>query len=141
MPVEMIPPTGGVPIYIGDEGIWAGTWSYSGVRPGQGPSFIPTTVGKTKMADPSETSAKITIDVPNNAKLYIDGQLMNGTSNERYFYTPPLEKGQSYYYDVRIEMVKDGKIVADTKKVIVQAGAMVKETFKQGENAPALASK
>jgi len=80
------------------------------------------------------------IEVPANANLYIDGQLIGGTGTERHFYTPALEKGQSYYYDVRIETVKDGRMVATDKKVIVQAGELVKESFKQMREPSSLAS-
>jgi uncharacterized protein (TIGR03000 family) len=87
-----------------------------------------------------ETSAQIIVQVPADAKLYIDGKLMDGTTTERSFYTPPLAQGQSYFYDVRLETVKDGKTVVQDKKVIVQAGALVKESFKRSGELTSLAS-
>jgi len=134
-------PAASFPAYAGNEGIWAGTWSYSGTYPGQGPSYIPGATEKPKMKEASDSSARISIEVPEDAKLFIDGKLMSGTSTVRNYYTPALQPGQSYFYDVRIEMLKDGKTVAKEKKVIVQAGAIVKETFHQMKDSPAVASK
>jgi len=133
---------GASPIYIGSEGIWAGTWSYSGIAPGAPPSFIPGSVGKAKSPEPKEeeTSARIIVHIPKNAKLFIDGQIQSGDSTERHFYTPPLPRVGSFYYDVRIETVKDGKTIIDEKKVIVQAGALVHQTFNLAGTATSLAS-
>lgn len=132
---------GASPIYIGSEGIWAGTWSYSGIAPGAPPSFIPGSVGKKNMPEPKEeTSARIIVHVPANAKVFIDGQLQSGDSSERHFYTPPLPTSGSFYYDLRIETVKDGKTVVDEKKVIVQAGALVHQEFNPLGRSTSLAS-
>ena len=66
---------------------------------------------------------------PAEAKLYIDDQLMKTSSERRTFQTPTLEKGQAYYYEVRAELVRDGRTVTETKRVIVKAGEEVRATF------------
>jgi uncharacterized protein (TIGR03000 family) len=70
------------------------------------------------------------IEVPENAKLFIDDQLMKSTTTERFFYTPALENGQKYFYDVRVEVMKDGQKVTESKRVIVQAGDVRRESFR-----------
>ena len=51
------------------------------------------------------------------------------TSRRRTFHTPDLEKDQAYYYEVRAEVVRDGKTVGETRKVIVKAGQVIKADF------------
>ena len=52
-------------------------------------------------------------------------------SPRRAFHTPELEKGQDYYYVLRAEVVRDGKPVSETRRVIVRAGETVQETFRE----------
>jgi uncharacterized protein (TIGR03000 family) len=73
--------------------------------------------------------AKLLIEVPEDAKLYIDDQLMKTTSAKRNFSTPALEPGQTYYYIVRAEVVRDGKSIEKTQRVIVRAGDQVRANF------------
>ena len=66
-----------------------------------------------KAASSGGDKAKLIIDVPQDARLYIDGQLVKTTSSKPVFTTPILANGQSYYYDVRAEIVRDGKIYSE----------------------------
>ena len=43
--------------------------------------------------------------------------------------TPPLPVGQKFYYEVRAELVVDGKTVTEEKKVVVEAGANLTAAF------------
>jgi uncharacterized protein (TIGR03000 family) len=83
----------------------------------------------------NEGAARLIIEVPDGGKLYIDGQAMKATTTERLFYTPNLEAGQKYYYDVRVELMKDGQKVTESKRVIVQAGDVLRESFRNMDNA------
>src|SRR5262249_20676646 len=88
-------------------------------------------------------SARLIIDVPTDAKLYIDDQPMKTQSARRTFSTPALQPGQTYYYEVRAEVVRDGKTQAETKRVIVRSGEVVRAAFRElgtGEPAKAVAS-
>jgi uncharacterized protein (TIGR03000 family) len=85
--------------------------------------------GNTKVDPADKNKAKVVVELPTDAKLYIDDQLTNSTSDRRVFSTPVLEKGQTYYYDVRAEMVRNGRTVTETKRVIVKAGAEASTTF------------
>ena len=76
-----------------------------------------------------EEGANIKFQLPANAKLYVDGRLTSGEGTERAFFTPPLPVGQKFFYDVKAEVVVEGKTITEEKRVIVQAGAELKETF------------
>jgi uncharacterized protein (TIGR03000 family) len=67
--------------------------------------------------------------LPADAKLYVDDHLMKSTSSRRNFHTPELEPGPRYFYDVRIEMVRDGKTVTETRRVVLKAGQEVAVSF------------
>jgi uncharacterized protein (TIGR03000 family) len=74
--------------------------------------------------------AKLIVELPPDAKLYIGGLLMSKTSDVRSFNTPVLKRGQSFYYMVRAEVIRDGKPVTQTRRVIVRAGQTVRANFK-----------
>jgi uncharacterized protein (TIGR03000 family) len=78
----------------------------------------------------SSTKAKVVVELPENAKLYIDDILMKTGSGVRSFNTPELEPGQAYYYMVRVETVRDGKPVSETRRVIVRSGQVARADFK-----------
>ena len=67
--------------------------------------------------------------LPAGARLYVDGRLTGGDAAERTFYTPPLAPRQKYFYDVRAEVTVGGAVVTEEKRVIVEAGAQIVETF------------
>lgn len=74
--------------------------------------------------------AKVIIDLPAQAKLYIDGRLMKTASAHRVFSTPTLQPGQLYYYDLRAEVARDGKVLSQDQRIIVSAGQQVQAAFK-----------
>jgi uncharacterized protein (TIGR03000 family) len=75
--------------------------------------------------------AVLKFKLPADAKLYVDGRLTMIGGAERAFSTPMLAEGQQYYYDVKAEIVVDGKPVIEEKRVLVEAGAKVTETFSK----------
>jgi uncharacterized protein (TIGR03000 family) len=77
--------------------------------------------------------AKLVVELPANAKLFIDDKPMKVTSGLRSFNTPELEPGQAYYYMVRVETIRDGKPVSQTRRVIVRAGQIARADFKDME--------
>jgi uncharacterized protein (TIGR03000 family) len=85
----------------------------------------------TKPPEAYLNRARVIVDVPSDAKLFIDDQPMKTTSSHRVFSTPALEPGQAYYYIVRVEVMRDGKPVADSKRVIVRAGEEARADFTQ----------
>ena len=64
-----------------------------------------------------------------DGKIYVDGNLVKSEAARQTFATPVLDPAQAYYYTVRVETVKDGKPVDESRRVIVRAGEIVQETF------------
>ena len=75
------------------------------------------------------TNARLIVAVPADANLYIDDHKMKTQSERRTFQTPELEPGQTYYYEVRVEVERDGKTVGTTKRVLLKAGQEVRADF------------
>ncbi len=85
-----------------------------------------------KKGEPEATApanARLIVEVPADARLYIDDHKMKTQSERRTFQTPALEQGQTYYYDVRVEMERDGKTLSTTKRVLLKAGQEVRADF------------
>jgi uncharacterized protein (TIGR03000 family) len=70
------------------------------------------------------------VELPADAKLYVDDHPMKTTSERRVFSTPSLEPGQTYYYILRAEVIRDGKTATDTKRVLVHAGDVIEASFR-----------
>ena len=81
------------------------------------------------MSDPKKLGASIKFQLPADAKLYVDGKLTLLTGTERAFTTPALAAGEKFFYDVKAELVVDGRPVAEQKRVVVEAGADLTESF------------
>jgi uncharacterized protein (TIGR03000 family) len=72
----------------------------------------------------------VIVALPADAKMFVDDQLMKTTSELRSFTTPArLVPGQRYFYEVRAEVLIDGKIETETQQVIVQGGVTSQLTF------------
>jgi uncharacterized protein (TIGR03000 family) len=66
--------------------------------------------------------ALIVVQVPEGARLYVDDYLTKQEAAKRWFTTPPLAYGREYKYQFKVEVVRDGKPVTETRQVSVQAG-------------------
>jgi uncharacterized protein (TIGR03000 family) len=86
---------------------------------------------ETRLWNPNK--AKLVVELPANAKLFIDDMPMKAEAGVRSFNTPALQPGQAYYYMVRVETMKDGKPVSETRRVIVRAGQIARADFKDLE--------
>lgn len=80
-----------------------------------------------KAADPKKDggsgAANLKFRLPAGAALYVDGRPTPGEGAERAFFTPALEAGQKYFYDVKAEFAVGGRTVTEDRRVVVQAGA------------------
>jgi uncharacterized protein (TIGR03000 family) len=103
-----------------------------------GPGYVVPPTGGTPVVPPKEEkkkettstqSARLIVEVPADAKFYVDDQLMKTMSERRAFVTPKLEAGQIYYYMLRAEVIRDGKVQKETKRVLVRAGEVVRANF------------
>jgi uncharacterized protein (TIGR03000 family) len=80
--------------------------------------------------------ARLTVEVPAGAKLYVDGQPVKATSARRDFVTPPLQRGRAYYYELRAEVVRDGQTVGVNRRVIIRAGEEARAAFPELQGTP-----
>jgi uncharacterized protein (TIGR03000 family) len=78
-----------------------------------------------------QAPAKLIVELPADARLFVDGQLVSSpTTARREFNVPPLEKGQSYFYELKVEAERDGQTVRESRRVILAAGERVTANFK-----------
>jgi uncharacterized protein (TIGR03000 family) len=126
--------------YGGCGGCWGGFGTYTYTAPAGSYStpvittptetLPPATPKKEEMKkDETKKGAKVIIDVPATAKLYVDDQLTIGTGTRRVFSTPALVPGQAYYYQLRVEYEQDGKTVTETRRLIVRNGETAQTAF------------
>lgn len=73
--------------------------------------------------------AKVLVSLPVDAKLFIDGHVTTSTTNSRTFVSPALEAGKDYVYTLKVEMVRNGLPVEESKTVTVRAGETTEVSF------------
>ncbi len=86
-------------------------------------------------------SARITVRLPQDARLYVDGVACPLTSSTRSFNTPTLEPGREFYYTLRAEVVRDGQARTQSQRVVVSAGRQVTVEFRDFTPAQAVTSR
>jgi uncharacterized protein (TIGR03000 family) len=87
-------------------------------------------LGETRTSN----QATFVVTLPANARLVADGTVIPGTGPVRVFVTPPLDPAREYFYDLAIEVDRDGKVLRDQQTVKFQAGKTANVTF--GEPKP-----
>jgi uncharacterized protein (TIGR03000 family) len=93
-----------------------------GIEPSPATPAVPAIPAPTTNVTP-ENSGILTVFVPYDAKVTINGMATKSTGSRRQFVSYDLKEGFSYKYEVKAEVVRDGKIVEDTKSVVLTAGA------------------
>ena len=81
-------------------------------------------------AQPVDSKARVTVRLPEDARLFVDDVLCPLTSGERTFTTPPLEAGRAYYYTLKAEVVRDGRTQRTSRRIDVEAGKELTVEFK-----------
>ena len=115
----------------GCSGCW-GTTPY--FRMYDGPTMPPADPKKTGgsgQLTPGTDRARLVIEVPADAKLYIDDQLMKTESAKRVFSTPALDPKATYYYILRVEVAREGVTHSESRRILIRAGDEVKEAFTE----------
>ncbi len=82
--------------------------------------------------------ARVVVELPADARLYVDEQLVATTAGRQVLRTPPLQPGQTYFYDMRLEVVRDGKTSTETRQLTLRPGDEVAASFT--EPGPVLAA-
>jgi uncharacterized protein (TIGR03000 family) len=82
------------------------------------------------------TSAKVTVSLPTDARLWIENIECPLTSSVRSFNTPALDANQRYFYNVTMQVVRNGQTLRESQRVLVVPGQEVNVEFN-GQNAVA----
>jgi uncharacterized protein (TIGR03000 family) len=139
-------------------GCWGGysRWSYCAMPPPNMPvpssygmmmggTGVPRTgagseeLGKPKTNKNSDketmvpTRAQIRIQLPANSTLFIDDSPVKTAAGVQTFDTPALEPDKDYFYILRIESMRDGQPLSQTRRIIVRAGQVARADFKDLE--------
>ena len=73
--------------------------------------------------------AKLIVNLPADAKLYVDGKQTKSTTGQRVFVTPNLPAGRDFSYELKVEIEQDGEPVTWTKTATVRAGETTRITL------------
>jgi uncharacterized protein (TIGR03000 family) len=74
------------------------------------------------VADVGGDRARIVFKLPEGAKLYVEGFLIDNAAEQKVFRTPVLEAGKPYVYTMRVEVERDGEKLVGESLVNVKAG-------------------
>jgi len=107
------PPAGGVP-----------------AAPAPGVAPMPGTTTSTGRAD-----GLLSVNVPDDAKIFVNGQATTSVGEVRQYVSRDLAAGFNYSYEVRAEVVRDGRTVEQVKKIDVRAGETANVAFDFGNAA------
>jgi uncharacterized protein (TIGR03000 family) len=76
-----------------------------------------------------QDSARITLFVPEDARVFINNEPTPNTSGVRSFYTPSLRSGVRNFYVVRMEVERNGQTFTENRRVDVAPGQNVNVNF------------
>ena len=101
------------------------------VPPALAPPIPPLEVTPAPMIKKTEeqTRAKVRIEMPADAKLFVDGMLMQTTSAVRLFQTPLLNPNQTYYYELKVELTRNNQTYTDVQQIVVRPGEQASASF------------
>jgi uncharacterized protein (TIGR03000 family) len=89
--------------------------------------------GGSNMGRSNNNAVSLRVIVPDaNAKVWVEGQETRQRGTDRLFLSPPLERGKSYNYTVKVQFNQDGREVTREQTVPVQAGKQAVANFGQG---------
>lgn len=94
------------------------------------PSGVCSIGGGANLALASGAEATLVVNLPEDAKLTIDGQDTSSTSAQRVFVSPALESGKVYEYTLKAQIVREGKVQTTTARVTVRPGEVSRVELK-----------
>jgi uncharacterized protein (TIGR03000 family) len=80
---------------------------------------------------PAKASARVTIVLPADARLIVEGVTYPEGAGKRTFDTPDLEAGRTYSYTMRAEVTREGRLLKEERRVQVEAGREVTVEFRE----------
>ncbi len=82
---------------------------------------------------PPDGAAAVGVIVPADAEVWFNGDPTKQKGEHREFVTPTLPVGRAYQYEVRARWKPDGKLVDQTRTVIVHANERIDVDFTRAE--------
>ncbi len=79
----------------------------------------------------SQDSAVLTVKVPAEAKIFVNGLATTSAGAERNYVSRDLRPGFNYTYELRAEFVREGKTVTESKSVTLTAGQTARVDFNE----------
>ncbi len=104
--------------------------------PAGGASALPG--GSTSV---SRNAVLISVNVPADAKVFVNGNPTRSTGSSRQFISRGLQAGRQYTYELRAEVAVNGQTVTDTQVVQLTAGEQTKVAFNLAEKTEQNAAK
>jgi uncharacterized protein (TIGR03000 family) len=95
------------------------------------PKSLETDRNGTETTHGMSRVALLTLNVPEDAKLFVDGRSFSLPRGGRTFTTPALEQGKKHFYELKAQVVRDGAVQTETRKVYIEPGQHLEVDFKQ----------
>ncbi len=94
-------------------------------------SFRPVSFSKEQPQQESKSleRATITVKLPTDTVLYVDGAKNSRTDTIREFSTPPLPTGTEFSYVMKAERMRNGQPETQTQTIHFRAGELVTVDF------------
>src|SRR5437016_34454 len=89
--------------------------------PGILPQNTVSPLSYTGAADTASSATSITLRVPEDAEVWIQGKKMDEKGSERRFNLPSLDPGSTHDYDIRVAWMDNGQKKSDTTRLNVRA--------------------
>ena len=83
---------------------------------------------KIASANPATAPARLTVELPPDAALFVDGEKVTGTGPTRNFHTPNLPDG-TYFYDLKAVVTVNDEPITETVRLLVKAGDAKSHSF------------
>lgn len=119
----------------GSSGGSSGSWGSHGSHGSSGGSHSsvyghadPAMVGQ-RVRRVSGEAVRLTVSVPTDARLTINGHETTSTGASREFVSRSLQRGSSYTYDLQASFIRDGEEVEQRKSVQIRAGESMVVAF------------
>ena len=100
------------------------------------PTTAPPAPGKSAF-DIGADAGYIVVNVPADAKVFVNDRPTTSTGEHRQYVSHGLTAGMRYEYQVRAEIIRDGKVVSETKTVQLSAGSQADVAFEMSPSSPA----
>jgi uncharacterized protein (TIGR03000 family) len=100
---------------------------------------LATSMPISTAAGQDRASATIVVQVPLDAKVFLDDHLTQQTGAMRTFITPALASGKAYTYELKAEVVRKGRVLSKTERIIVRAAQTTRVDLRDVSGAAAAA--